>query len=107
MVSKLNSALNEAEAQAKSKALQSSKVISSLEREVNELRQQIEEERERHELVVSEMNEKAEEERERHEQLVYELREKAEEERENQHRIQESAVSQLQLIIIMISRVYS
>ena len=74
-VAKLNSALGEATAQAKAKSAHSSKVISSLEREVRELRNKLEEEREHDEQVVGE------------------VREKAEEEKRNYLRIHESAVS--------------
>ena len=55
--------MSEAEAQAKAKEAHSAKVISSLEREVGELRSQLKKEREQHEEVVSEVREKAEEER--------------------------------------------
>ncbi len=63
-LAELASALSEAEAQAKGKAAHSSKVISSLEREVGELRGQLKEERSQREREVRETREKAEEEKE-------------------------------------------
>ena len=74
-LAKLTSALSEAEAQAKGKAVHSAKVISSLEREVGELRNQLKEEQGQREREVRE------------------VREKAEEERQSYQRIQEAAVS--------------
>ena len=84
-LAKITSALSEAEAQTKGKAAHSVKVISSLEREVGELRGQLKGEQE---------------ERERE---VREVREKAEEEKQSYMRIQEAAVSQF-MIILGVSR---
>ena len=82
-LAKLTSTLSEAEAQAKGKAAQSSKVISSLEREVGELREQVKAEQGQREREVSD------------------TKERAEEERESYIRIQEAAVSQFMLKIFL------
>ena len=79
-LAKLTSALSEAEAQAKGKAAHSAKVISSLEREVGELRNQLKEEQDQREREVRE------------------AREKAEEEKQSYTRIQEAAVSQFRIL---------
>ena len=65
-MAKLNSALGEATAQAKAKAAHSSKVILSLEREVKDLRNRMEDEQERHEHLISEVRGKAEDEKASH-----------------------------------------
>ena len=84
-LAKLTSALSEAEAQAKTKAAHTSKVISSLEREVGELRGQLKEEQGRREREARE------------------AREKAEEEKESYVRIQEAAVSPFVSFLILES----
>ena len=75
-MAELSNVLSELEAQAEAKAAQSSKVISWLEKEVEDLKNHLKEQRDQHETEVCE------------------VREKAVEETESCRRIHEAAVSQ-------------